>query len=127
MTTNNECPVCYDTLKVCQINPCNHKICYECFTKMEMNQIHDKCPICRQPVEDLVHNVKTSDNTKNEICNRMLSSVLCVCKSTASNCRFVSVELARFGATVIIIPVAPLEYGITGKLTFTKKAFKSLG
>ena len=50
-----ECPICYDTITDQIVMRCNHKVCKDCWDKLQDTQTC--CPICRAPF--------ANDNTNN--------------------------------------------------------------
>ncbi|KAM0280884.1 hypothetical protein ACHAQH_003773 [Verticillium albo-atrum] len=47
--TQEDCPVCFDTLGDPVITHCKHVYCRQCITKVI--EIQKKCPMCRQPLD----------------------------------------------------------------------------
>ncbi|KAM0328080.1 hypothetical protein ACHAQA_005483 [Verticillium albo-atrum] len=47
--TQEDCPVCFDTLSSPVITHCKHVYCRQCITKVI--EIQQKCPMCRQPLD----------------------------------------------------------------------------
>lgn len=48
-----ECDICMEPKELCEMKPCNHKICNTCFNLMNEPK---KCPMCRANVDSLVCN-----------------------------------------------------------------------
>ena len=53
--TPESCEICYDSPDRWQILPCTHKLCNQCYTKLQANS----CPWCRSPL-DTPNNRRTS-------------------------------------------------------------------
>ncbi len=48
--TGEECPVCLEVKPLCEIKPCGHNICEDCFSKLRTKS----CPLCRGNTDQLV-------------------------------------------------------------------------
>jgi hypothetical protein len=46
----DSCPVCLEQEPLCDIVPCNHKLCKSCYEQLPMPKT---CPLCRGPIEHL--------------------------------------------------------------------------
>lgn len=56
---SQECVVCQDAVANTVTYPCNHQVtCDRCFRHIWYNNLHgDKCVICRQEIDEYVHNL----------------------------------------------------------------------
>jgi hypothetical protein len=67
MTTEQECPICYNTIGTnnCCITECGHSFCLKCILSATQN--NHRCPFCRTEILDLEnHNNNNEDDDDDE-------------------------------------------------------------
>ncbi|XP_057666436.1 E3 ubiquitin-protein ligase ZNF598 [Diorhabda carinulata] len=52
--TENLCVVCFKTVEIYSIGPCDHAVCFECSTRMRVLCKQNECPICRQLMQKVL-------------------------------------------------------------------------
>jgi len=49
-----ECIVCFKTIKIISVGECDHPVCYECSTRMRVLLSVKECPICRKEMSQVI-------------------------------------------------------------------------
>jgi SNF2 family DNA or RNA helicase len=72
--TDNECPICYDNVVNCIIDPCGHKFCKDCLDKLEV-MAKFNCSMCNTYIEN-VNNIKGDIEIEKNAINKDVLSEL---------------------------------------------------
>ena len=58
---DSQCPICLGDIKnAAYVAFCMHRFCFACIRQWA--RARDTCPLCRQPLEQLLHSVRADDN-----------------------------------------------------------------
>ncbi|KAI6655132.1 Zinc finger protein [Oopsacas minuta] len=68
--SKDECVICYGTVKILALTPCEHSYCYLCCARLQILCEDNHCPICRTPFENrpvLLFQFNTPNPVYNEL------------------------------------------------------------